>query len=75
MKVGDDKVTIDPLVLFGRLSLLNQNQENAATHFMYELAQEPPSLFKNGLMRKATKSTLRQNLLKNSPNETEQCAF
>ena len=75
VKVDNEKIAIDPLVLFARLSLLNQNQENAAAQFIYELSQEPPALYKNGLMRKATKSTLRQHLVKKAPNATEQCEF
>ena len=75
VKVQNEKIMFDPFVLFGRLSLLVQNQEDAAAQFMYELAQEPPSLYKNGLMRKPSKSALRQNLVKDSPNCKEQCDF
>ena len=71
----NEKIMIDPLVLFGWLSLLVRNQEDVAVQFMYELAQEPPSLYKNGLMRKPSKSALRQNLVKDSPNCKEQCDF
>ena len=65
VKVQNESIVIDPLVLFGRLSLIAQNRDDAAAQFAYELAVEPTSLFKNGLMRKPTKSSLRKNLIKN----------
>ena len=68
VQVQDEKVHIDPLVLFGRLSILVQNQDEAAELFKYELTHEPPALFKNGLMRKPNKSALRQKLVKDSLN-------
>ena len=40
-----------------------QREEEIITNFLYELAPEPASLFKDGMMRKPTKSTLRKHLL------------
>ena len=59
---------IDPLVLFGRLCLIVQNHDDATAQFCYELATEPPSLFKNGLMRKPLRYTLRKEFVKNLIN-------
>ena len=65
IKVDNEHVHINPLILFGRLTTLAQRQEDIKEQFKYELTPEPASLFKDGLMRKPTKSTLRTHLTKN----------
>jgi hypothetical protein len=70
VKLNNISTYIDPLVLFGRLTALVQRQEHIPPQFFYELTPEPTSLFKDGLMRKPTKSTLRNHLLKNIPSTT-----
>ena len=64
IKVDNEHVHINPLILFGRLTTLAQRQEDIKEQFKYELTPEPASLFKDGLMRKPTKSTLRTHLTK-----------
>lgn len=66
IKVDNEHVHINPLILFGRLTTLAQRQEDIKEQFKYELTPEPASLFKDGLMRKPTKSTLRTHLTKNA---------
>ena len=70
VKLNNVSTYIDPLVLFGRLTALVQRQEDIPSQFFYELTPEPTSLFKDGLMRKPTKSTLRNHFLKNIPSTT-----
>ena len=54
---------INPLVLFGRMTTLAQRQKDIVkAQFHYELTPEPLSLFKDSLMGKPTKSTLRTHL-------------
>lgn len=69
-KLNNLFTVIDPLVLFSRLTALVQRQEDIPSQFFYELTPEPTSLLKDGLMRKPTKSTLRNHLLKNVPSTT-----
>ena len=64
IKVNNEPVHIDPLVLFCRLTVLVQRQDDVVVQFQYELTSEPTGLFKNGLMKKPTKSVLRNHLTK-----------
>ena len=43
-------VHIDPVILFTRLTAILQQEECIAGHFCSELAPEPTSLFKDGMM-------------------------
>ena len=63
IKIDNNTVHIDPLILFSRLTAVLQREDDVITKFSYELAPEPPSLFKDGMTRKPTKSTLRKHLL------------
>ena len=56
-------VRIDPLILFTRLTALMQREGCIADQFSYELTPEPSALFKDGMMRKANKSILRNRFL------------
>ena len=49
-------VVISPLTLFSRLIAIVRDAERL---FQYELTPEPTSLFKDGMMKKPTESTLR----------------
>ena len=49
-------VHIDPNILFTRLTAIVQNEDDIAAQFYYELTPEPTTLFKDGLMRKSSKS-------------------
>eukprot|EP00795_Rhopilema_esculentum_P016688 gene16688-8134_t len=61
--MGNNTVTINPTILFSRLSALANFQSNITENFCYELTLEPTSLFKQGMMRKSTKAVLRNHLL------------
>ena len=68
IKMDDKTVNIDPLILFARLTALLQRDDEITDKFRYELTPEPTSLFKDGMMRKANKSVLRNFFLdKNEP--------
>ena len=63
-------VVISPLTLFSRLLAIAKDAERLEEVFQYEITPEPPSLFKNGIMRKPTKSTLRNSLLDSVSSKT-----
>ena len=50
------------MVLFSRLILLMQRNNDITNYFAYELAPVPTSLFKDNMMRKPTKSALAKGL-------------
>ena len=52
-------VVISPLTLFSRLIAIVRDAERLEEVFQYELTPEPTSLFKDGMMKKPTESTLR----------------
>ena len=54
---------INPLILFTRLSALAGREENIEKYFDFELTTYPMSLFKDGMMRKPEKNSLRSHLL------------
>lgn len=58
VKVHGEKVAIDPLLLFQRISITKQFEDNLQQYFEYELAPYPLSLFDETGMRKNKKSSL-----------------
>ena len=72
VNVGTEKVTIDPLPLFLRLIVLVERkpENEIVDHFRYKMAPYPMALFKDGIMRTAKKSKLKQ-LLMESVNSVE----
>ena len=66
VNLGTEKVTIDPLTLFLRLIVLVERkpENEIVDHFRYEMAPYPMALFKDGIMRTAKKSKLKQLLMK-----------
>ena len=60
-------VVISPL---SHLIAIARDAERLEEVFQYELTPEPTSLFKDGMMRKPTKSTLRNSLLDSVPSKT-----
>ena len=64
-KVNVEKkaVPINPSVLFTRLSALAGREDNVEKYFDFELTTYPMSLFKDGVMRKPDKASLRNLLL------------
>ena len=75
VKIQNDKIHIDPLLLFTRLLVLIEREEEIRSYFRFELTAYPTALFENGMMRKAIKSKLGQALKKDispklyKPNE------
>lgn len=63
VKIGEKTIHIDPLILFTRLAAIVHRESDPIEQFNYELTPEPSSLFKDGLMRKPNKATLRNTLL------------
>lgn len=51
------------MTLFSHLTAIARDTDKLPDQFRYELTPEPTSLFKDGKMRKATKSTLHNFLL------------
>ena len=62
MKIKNDDVIIDPLLLFSRLIVLIQRTSDICRNFAYELAPVPTALFKDNMMRKPSKSSLAKAL-------------
>ena len=56
-------ISIDPSVLFNRLTMLIKQEEKRMEMFKYELTPEPTALFKDGCMRRPSKSVLRNKIL------------
>ena len=73
VRIRNNTVYIKPDMLFSRMSILVNNQ-NERTHFFdYELTPEPSALFVNGKMRKAAKHKLRNHLLKLDDSLPDPC--
>ena len=63
INVGKKSVPINPTLLFNRLSALAGREENVEIFFDFELTTYPMSLFKDGLLRKPDKASLRKEIL------------
>ena len=64
VKIDDrNSIRLDSTRLFIRLAAIAQREEDVEEYFKYELTQQPQALFRGDLMRKATKSSLRNVLL------------
>lgn len=74
INIGAERISIDPLTLFLRLIVLVERkpEKEIVDYFNYELSPYPMSLFKDGVMRTAQKSKLKQFLLDGvSPVESQ----
>lgn len=60
---GQKALHVDPTTLFVRLAAVAQREEGVEDYFDFELTNYPLSLFKNQMMRKPNKATLRNVLL------------
>ena len=69
VNVQSKNVMINPTVLFTRLSALAGREENIEKYFDFELTTYPMSLFKDGMMRKPDKASLRNHLLTEQVNK------
>ena len=56
--VGMSSISMNPRVLFTRLSALAGRSEKSEQFFDFELTLDPMSLFKDGMMQKPDKSPL-----------------
>ena len=65
VKINSETIRIDSCNFFLRLVAAAQREENLESYFEYELAAEPTCLFKNGMLRKAVKSELK-NIIKDT---------
>ena len=61
--IDELKVYINSTVLFTRLAAVAKREENEESYFYYEMTNEPMSLFKNMMMRKPDKPSLRKALV------------
>ena len=62
VKIGNEKVIIDPMILFSRLVVLLQRHDDITKFFVYELAVVPMFLLKDNMMRKPSISALAKAL-------------
>lgn len=62
IKINDEKVSVDPFLLFQRISINKKTDEDLKTYLQYELAPFPVAFFNEGGMRKSTKSVLYKEL-------------
>ena len=68
VSINNKDVAVNPTLLFNRLSALAGREENVAVYFEHELTPYPMSLFKDGLMRKPDKSSLKPLILPKTCN-------
>ena len=58
VKIRGQQVDVNPTQLFNRITCILNNSSEMETFLSYELAPQPPSLFKDGIMRKPAKKAL-----------------
>lgn len=58
IKARGQNAVVNPSMLFNRITCVLNNSSEMAAFLAYELAPQPPSLFKDGVMRKPVKSAL-----------------
>ena len=68
--INNEKIHIDPSILFSRLLLIASRMGDVEQYFNYEMTALPTTLFKDNQMRKTTKSALKSILLKDVEPET-----
>ena len=68
LKTENEVVNINPLILFSRIILLAEREEETALCLEYELTKYPFSLFKDGMMRNGNKASLCSFLIKVIPS-------
>ena len=61
--INEKKVYINSTALFTRLAAVTKREENKESYFYYEMTNEPMSLFKNMMMLKSDKPSLRKALV------------
>jgi len=58
IQIKDEKIPVDPFLLFQRISISKKTDEDLKLYMEYELAPFPLALFSESGMRKSTKSAL-----------------
>lgn len=58
LKIGEKTITVDPLLLFQRISVMKKSDEELQFYLKFELAPYPLSLFDDSGMRKTAKASL-----------------
>ena len=69
VKIGNEKVVIDPMILFSCLVVLLQRNDEITRFFAYEFAVVPISLFKDNMICNPSKSALAKALDKRQTKE------
>ena len=70
VRIDKEKVHVDPLLLFSRLLVVIEREENIRSYFQYELTTVPTLLFQDSMMRKSSKAKLGQALKKDTTAST-----
>ena len=65
VNIEKEKVYVHPTILFSRLLVIMEREDDVKKYFAYELTPIPTSLFQDGMMRKATKSMLANFITRN----------
>ena len=68
LKTENEVVNINPLILFSRIILLAEREEEIALCLENELTKYPFSLFKDGMMRNGNKASLCSFLMEVTSN-------
>ena len=63
IRLKNDKVNINPVLLFTRLIVLAERYDDIRSYFEYELTAYPTSLFHNNFMRKPIKALLIESII------------
>ena len=63
VKIDKEQVHVNPIILFTRLTAITEREDDVKKYFSLEMMPYPPSLFKDGLMRRADKAALRRALM------------
>lgn len=77
VRVRGENVEVNPSLLLNRITCVLNNSSEMDEFLAYELAPQPPSLFKDGVMRKPTKKAI-GDLLKSFTQQSklpENCLF
>ncbi|XP_061723992.1 uncharacterized protein LOC133530150 [Cydia pomonella] len=72
ISVEEKKVSIEPDLIFKRISFLKKSQDELKTYLQYELSPYPLSLFDKNGMRKTNKSIFYEMFSPVTPNSTDQ---
>ena len=72
VEIDKEKIHVDLMLLFSRILVLIEREEEIREYFRFERATFPTSLFKNGIMQKTNKSKLARASKKNVSSNSNQ---